>query len=144
MTGSGDTEALQAALAGEHAAVYLFGVLGARADGVGLVARLSAAYDAHAAARDVLAERVHALGATPVGPAAAYSLPSGLHGDHRLRSYAATVENRLVALYVQQAGEATGSDRRLLATSAGACAVRALGFGAAPSPTPGLERAQRP
>lgn len=135
--------ALQAALAGEHAAVYLYGVLGARASGGALVARLSSAYDAHAAARDVLAERLRDLGAVPVGPAAAYSIPSGLHGDGSLRAHAATVEERLVALYVQQSGAAVGADRRLLATSAGACAVRALGFGASATPTPGLGRPGR-
>lgn len=130
-------EALQAAIAGEHAAVYVDGVLGARAHGA-LVGRLRAAYDAHVVARDGLAARLHELGAVPAGPAAAYAIAAGLHSDAALSAQARTVEERLVALYVRQAPAATGADRRLLVTAAEACAVRALGFGAAAAVLPGL------
>jgi len=131
-------DALQAVLAGEHAAVYVDGVLGARASGKPLAARLLAAYDAHTATRDALAERLHSLGVIPAGPAAAYSMPAGLHRDADLAAYARTIEERLVALYVDQAPTVTGPERRLLVATAEACAVRALGFGATPSPLPGL------
>lgn len=136
--GAAGVAALQAALAGEHAAVYVDGVLGARASDPDLVARLRAAYDAHGAARDAIAERLHAHGVIPHGPAAAYAIPSGLTSEAALEAHAREIEQHLLALYVAQSSAATGADRRLLVDGAGQAAVRALGFGASPSPLPGL------
>jgi hypothetical protein len=60
-------------LAAEHAAIYAYGVLGARLDGSAR-ALARAAYDAHRAARDELQALLSARGETPAGPAAAYDV----------------------------------------------------------------------
>lgn len=135
------TDALQAALAGEHAAVYVLGVLGARSRGAGLTARLRSVYDAHVAAREALTARIRAQGEAPVGPAAAYAVPTGLATDDDLRAAALEVERRCAALYLDQVAAATGEDRRLLAASLTACALRELGLGGDPQDLPGTRTA---
>ena len=57
--------AVQAALAAEHAAVYGYGVVGARVSAA-REAEARAAYDAHRARRDALRRTVTDLGGTPV------------------------------------------------------------------------------
>lgn len=131
------TDALQAALAGEHAAVYVLGVLGARSGSGDLTDRLRTAYDAHVAAVDTLADAIRSVGATPVGPAAAYAVPSGLHGADRIEAAALAVERRCAALYLAQVAAADGEGRRLLATSVTACALRELDLGGRPEDLPG-------
>lgn len=57
-------DAVQAALAAEHAAVYGYGVVGARI-GDDREDEATAAYDAHRARRDALGRTVRDLGGTP-------------------------------------------------------------------------------
>jgi len=133
------TDALQATLAGEHAAVYVLGVLGARSRTPGLTDRLRSAYDAHVTQRDALTERIRALGATPVGPAAAYAVPARLTREVDLRAAALQVERRCAALYLEQLPATTGEDRRMLATSLAASAVRELTLGGKPEDLPGTK-----
>jgi hypothetical protein len=135
---SGTVDALQAVLAGEHAAVYQYGVLGGRASSSGLLVRLRTAYDAHASLRDSLAERLRELGATPAKPAVAYAIGSGWHTDAALAAAAASLEERCCAAYVVQVGAVGGDDRRLLATALVEAAVRSTGFGAPAAAFPGL------
>ena len=59
------TDALQAALAGEHACVYGYGLVGAHA-GTREESAARAAYDAHRARRDLVTDQVRARGADPV------------------------------------------------------------------------------
>lgn len=76
MTGSGTSpvDALQAALAGEHAAVWGYGVVGARVDRrLRPLVRDAAA--AHRARRDATTAEVRGRGGEPVLSAAAYDLP---------------------------------------------------------------------
>lgn len=68
-----DDEALQAALQAEHAAIYGYGVLGARLDTVTRRAA-QAAFDAHRALRDSLAARLRERGVMPATPLAAYDV----------------------------------------------------------------------
>ena len=65
--------ALTEALVTEHAAVYAYGVLGARLDDVTRKAAL-AAYDTHRARRDALAAQLRGRGLPDPPPAAAYDL----------------------------------------------------------------------
>ena len=70
-------QALQQTLAGEHAAVYVYGVLGGRLSATEhpeLMAAVVDAYDTHVARRDHVTGRVVAAGAEPV--AAEVELPS--------------------------------------------------------------------
>jgi hypothetical protein len=64
---------LEDLLAAEHAAIYAYGVLGARLEGPAQ-ALARAAYDAHRAARDDVQSLLRARGAVPLGPAPAYDV----------------------------------------------------------------------
>ncbi|MFC7880289.1 DUF4439 domain-containing protein [Streptomyces sp. NPDC057376] len=136
-----ELDALQAALAAEHAAVYGYGVVGGR---VGEERRTEAraAYDAHRARRDALAREVRDLGAKPVAAAAGYALPFEVPDAASAVRLAAELEERVAGVYSDLV-RAAGGDRR--AAAAGAlreAAVRAVRWRGGSVPFPGLaERA---
>ncbi len=74
-TRPGDVDKLRKALAAEHAAVFAYGLLGARTAG-SMRVRITRAYDAHRARRDELRGLITALGGKPAEPAPSYALPS--------------------------------------------------------------------
>ena len=69
-----EVEALQAALAAEHAVVWGYGVVGARVEEA-LLPAARAADSAHRDRRDATAAMVRRLGADPVPTQASYALP---------------------------------------------------------------------
>jgi hypothetical protein len=69
-----ELEALQAALAAEHAVVWGYGVVGSRADAA-LLPAVRAADSAHRGRRDATAALVRGLGAEPVTTEPSYALP---------------------------------------------------------------------
>lgn len=75
-----DITALQALLAAEHAAIYAYGVLGARLDEATRALALSA-FDAHRARRSALTTRLQAQGADVPAPAAGYDVAVTGRGD---------------------------------------------------------------
>ena len=92
------TEQLQAALAGEHAAIYAYGVVGAwSADGDRDTA--TAAFDVHRARRDRIIALLTDGGEDPVAPAGGYLLPVSVNGPETARALAATVESNASAVY---------------------------------------------
>lgn len=100
----------QAVLAGEHAAVYAYGVVGGRLGGAEqTAARTSLA--THRQRRDAMAAIVTAAGGTPVAAQAAYPLPFAVRNRSDALRLAALVEDRLAALYV--ALVAASGDRSL-------------------------------
>lgn len=134
--------ALQRALASEHAAVYVYGVLGgrtSRGDQPDLAASLQAAYDDHVAARDALVEHVVAAGADPVGSAAAYDLPHGIDSAAGVRRAALAIERSCAATYLDAVPAVAGELRRFLVTALGDAAVRELSFGGGPETFPGTK-----
>jgi hypothetical protein len=92
-------QALQAALAAEHAAVYGYGVAGAMLTGADQAAAL-ADWRAHQEARDTLETMIAKLGATPVAASAAYALPFAVRGAGSARRLAATLEDRVTQAYL--------------------------------------------
>jgi len=70
----------------EHAAVYAYGVLGARLED-GLRTRARSGHDAHRAARDAVRRRLLQLGAEADGPEAAYDVRT----DNRTQALALAV-----------------------------------------------------
>ncbi|MFE0811989.1 ferritin-like domain-containing protein [Streptomyces sp. NPDC058794] len=136
-----ELDALQAALAAEHAAVYGYGVVGGR---IGEERRAEArtAYDAHRARRDSLAREVRDLGAQPVSAAAGYALPFEVPDAASAVRLAAELEDRVAGVYSDLV-RAVGGDRR--AAAAGAlreAAVRAVRWRGGSVAFPGLaERA---
>lgn len=68
-----ELDLLAAVLVDEHAAVYAYGVLGARLDDAARILAL-ADFDAHRARRDDLRTRLSAAGRTPAGPQPVYEV----------------------------------------------------------------------
>ena len=106
-------QALVALTAGEHAAVFAYGVVAAR------VRRpdRAAAHDGwawHRSRRDLLEERLLAAGVTPPAAAPAYDVGTP-PATAAAATLAATVEDRLAALLLRAVAETDGDDRRLAA-----------------------------
>ncbi|WP_243723036.1 ferritin-like domain-containing protein [Actinomadura sp. 7K507] len=133
-------ETVQKALAAEHAAVYGYGVLGARLRG-SLRQTAKAVWDAHRAQRDAL---VSLLSGTPVVAAAAYELPVEVTSARSAARLAAALEDDLVPAYVALAGLSSPDLRAFAADSAQRALARSAGWrskAGAPAPEgafPGL------
>ncbi|PZH02584.1 DUF4439 domain-containing protein [Streptomyces sp. NTH33] len=134
-------EALQAALAAEHAAVYGYGVVGGRVrEDRRTEAR--AAYDAHRARRDTLVRAVRDLGGRPVAAAAAYALPFPVPDSAAAVRFAAELEERVAGVYSDLVRASTGERRREAAGALREAAVRAVRWRGESVAFPGLaERA---
>lgn len=127
--------ALRAAISGEDAAVYAYGVIGPRLAGGGQ-RRARKAFDSHRAWRDLWQGRMTDA-ITP--PAVAYDLPFPVTDADSARRLAIWVEESLVPVYADLAGATTGEDRADAVTAACECAIRAVAWGGAtqafPAPT---------
>ncbi|WP_243772500.1 ferritin-like domain-containing protein [Actinomadura barringtoniae] len=100
---------LQSALATEHAAIYGYGVLGARL--TGSAQELATVYwDGHRARRDSLTTFLTEARQHPVAAAAAYKLPVKVTSSRSAAELAAKLEDDLVSSYV---GLAAATDPRL-------------------------------
>jgi hypothetical protein len=133
-------EALQSTLAGEHAAVYVYGVLGGRVSASAepaLSAALRAAHDVHRVRRDQVTAMVRAVGEDPVAAAVGYELPNPADTARRCRSAAAQLEERCAGQYAAMVGSTARANRQWAIDALTDAAVRALTFGVEPSPWPG-------
>ncbi|MGW2560119.1 ferritin-like domain-containing protein [Streptomyces sp. NPDC001514] len=135
--------AAQAALAAEHAAVYGYGVVGARA-GDARRAEATEAYAAHRARRDTLERTVRDLGGVPVVANAAYALPFAVPDAAAAVRLAAVLEDRVAGVYSDLVRAADGPLRREAAGALREAAVRAVRWRGSGVAFPGLaERATR-
>lgn len=91
-------DALQAALAGEHASLYAVGVAGGRLRGTRFTAAQTL-YAAHRDRRDRLADLITGLGEHPVAAEAAYDLPGPVTNPNTATALIRLVEQRLAAVY---------------------------------------------
>ena len=96
---AGELQALQTALAAEHAAVYGYGVAGALLSGADQ-ARALTDWQAHQEARDTLHAMIVKLGATPVAASAAYELPFPVRDARSARRLAAALEDGVTEGYL--------------------------------------------
>ncbi|MEU6932246.1 ferritin-like domain-containing protein [Streptomyces sp. NPDC046374] len=134
-------DAAQAALAAEHAAVYGYGVVGARV-GEARRAEATAAYEGHRARRDALRRTVRDLGGEPVVAAAAYELPFGVPDTAAALRLAAVLEDRVAGVYSDLVRSADGPLRKDAAAALREAAVRAVRWRGSDVTFPGLaERA---
>jgi hypothetical protein len=118
-------QALQKALAAEHAAVFLYGLLGAQSSQSRqptLFAQLTDAYADHRAARDELTVLIDAKGTDPVASRTDYEVPGPTDSPAQIQAVAHTAER----------------DRAWAIAALDAGALREMTFGAAPSDFPGL------
>lgn len=133
-------DALQATLAGEHAALYLYGVLGGQVSRTGaptLARLIDDSYLQHRVRRDQLITLVSARDATPAASAPSYDLPNPAATSGQIRAVARLVENRCEALYGQLVASTSEADRAWAITALDECAVQELRYGAAASDFPG-------
>jgi hypothetical protein len=134
-------EALQTSLAGEHAALFVVGFLGAQtseSSSPQLYATLRDSYSAHRERRDLLEDRVRAEGAEPVAAAASYDLPDVRPDDPTTVAAAAlAVERACGATYGFLVANATGTERGWAIDAVLDSATRELGLGGRPRTFPG-------
>lgn len=133
-------EAQQAALAGEHAAIYLFGVFGAQASQSRqpvLYARLLDAFRVHRKRRDQLTVAISATGAHPVAAEVSYDLPASMANPAELNDAALQVERRIARTYGQLIESTAGAERRWALVALDDSAVRQLEFRGTPEMFPG-------
>ncbi|WP_166351650.1 ferritin-like domain-containing protein [Phytoactinopolyspora limicola] len=134
-----EVDAIQAALAGEHACVYGYGVVGSHLSG-DAQATARRALGAHEDRRAELREHLLAMGAVPEAAEPAYSLPFPVTDAASARELAGLLEQRLAAPYADLVGAATDTTLRGLAAEAlRAAAMRAVRWGVDPTPLPGLD-----
>ena len=134
-------QALQKALAAEHAAVHLYGLLGAQSSKSrqpALFARLTRAYEAHRDSRDRLTVLVSDKGADPVAAEVDYEVPGRTTTPAQIEATARTIERRVTRTYGELVANTAGRDRRWAITALDASAVREVSFGAPTSDFPGL------
>jgi hypothetical protein len=133
-------EAQQATLAGEHAAIYLFGVFGAQASQSRqpvLYARLLDAFRVHRKRRDQLTVVIAAGGADPVAAEVSYDLPASMGSPAELNDAALQVERRIARTYGQLVESTAGAERRWALVALDDSAVRQLEFRGTPEMFPG-------
>lgn len=135
-----EVDALQETLAAEHAAVLVLAELGGRvstATAPGAAELIRSAHDAHRARRDALVTRITDQGATPVGAAPAYAVPSDDRSADHLLAVALRTETRCAQAYAEQVAATTGRSRRWAVDALLESARRSLSLGGAPSAYPG-------
>jgi hypothetical protein len=137
-----EVDTLQQTLAAEHAAVYVFGVLGGRAAHLTapvLRAAISTAYDLHRGRRDALEAMITAAGTDPVPAEPAYALTRDLVTPGQLASAALRAERACLTTYGALVAASTGATRAWAVTALIGTAASELGFGGAAEPLPGMD-----
>ena len=140
-------DALQTTLADEHAALYTYGVLGARtsqASSPTLFETLTSGYRRHRARRDQLQLMVHDAGGEPVAAEVAYDLDGSLLRPPQLERAAADLEAASVEGLLALVAQSTGSVREWALTEATWSAVWQLQLGASAETWPGAPELERP
>ncbi|MBM7786881.1 ferritin-like domain-containing protein [Tenggerimyces flavus] len=134
-----ELDALQAALEGEHASVWAYGVLGPRLGRKSEEALALSMYGAHRVLRDSLAALVQARGSEPAAAAASYTLPFEVDDRASARTLALRIEERSADLYGDLVAAATTPELRAKAATALAGAeLRRLQWGGTPHAFPGM------
>lgn len=118
---------LAEALAAEHAAIFAYGLIGARLDGDQADAAL-AAEEAHRARRDAVLLRLTEQGVEAPVAAPSYDLPFEVTDAGDARRLAILVEERVGAVWRAVLPAATGEDRAEALDALVAAAVGATGW----------------
>ncbi|MBU6245780.1 MAG: DUF4439 domain-containing protein [Actinomycetales bacterium] len=128
-----EQQARNAAIAGEDACIYAYGIIGAHLAAAGQ-RKARRALDSHRAWRD----RLLAAGDYVPG-SAAYELPFPVQDAAAARRLAILVEQRMVPAYADLAASTSG-DLRAQAVQAGCeCAARSVAWGGPTQAFPGLD-----
>lgn len=133
-------EALQTALEAEHAAVYVYGFLGARTSESAnepIFTEVSNAYATHRAWRDLLTRRIRDEGAEPAAAAPTYELPTTRATVLGVIRAAADLEARCSDTYAYLVANSAGTDRSWAIEALTRSAIRQVAFGGSPGAFPG-------
>jgi hypothetical protein len=134
-----DVAALQAALAGEHACVFGYGVVGGVLPGEEEQPARDA-FDTHRRRRDDLARLLRASGAEPVAALPGYALPVVVRGPAEARQLAGLLEARQAVLLADVVAAATTSAlRERAARWLADAAVRGASWSGSVTALPGLD-----
>ena len=148
MSGGGrrSLRALQETLAGEHAAVHVYAVLGGRVSTVSdplTAERLRSGYEAHRARRDHLRSVIADRGGQPVAAAPGYRVDARTRDAAELLRVARLTEDRAAAVYAQLVARSSGGQRRWAVTALTDAAVRVLSLGGNAGVYPGAPELER-
>ena len=144
MTSSGASapaDALQTALAAEHAAVFVYGALGgqtSQSDDPTLYAEVTDAYVTHRGRRDRLIALLEGDGRQPVAAEPGYDLPADLSTPVAIAGRALELERTCAETYAFVVASTTAEDRKWAIDALVDTAVRELSFGGKPERLPGL------
>jgi hypothetical protein len=133
-------DALQTTLADEHAALYTYGVLGARTSQSATPAlydALTAGYRRHRARRDQLRAMVDDAGGQPVAAAAAYDVERPLLTAPQVQAAALATESAAVGVLLALVAQSTDDVREWALTEATWSAAWQLELGGVAETWPG-------
>jgi hypothetical protein len=133
-------DALQAALAEEHATLWTYGVLGARTSpsaSPGLYDAVTAAYRRHRSRRDRLRLMVRDAGGEPVAAAVAYPVDGALVRPSQVQRAAVGLEEAGVGTLLALVAQSSGDVRDWALTEATWSAVWQLELGGTAQTWPG-------
>lgn len=125
------TSAIEAAISGEDACIYAYGVIGSQVRGAAKP-RARKALAEHRAWRD----RLQAQSTGIVAASIAYDFPFPVEDPASAKQLAVLVENRMVGLYADLAASVAGQARDDAVTAAMECATRAIAWGGLPQAFP--------
>ncbi len=135
-------DSLQDCLAGEHAALYGYGLLGGVVSAVAAESTwqvlADAAYVDHRRRRDQLIELIAGLDAQPVAAKPAYRSPQDIVTLNDCRVVGELIEGRCAAIYGLAVAETVDSTREYVARALTSCALREVEWGAAVEAFPGI------
>jgi hypothetical protein len=138
---SAPTDALQTALAAEHAAVFVYGALGgqtSQSEAPTLYADVTDAYVTHRARRDRLVALIESAGREPVAADAGYDLPADLSTPTAVSDRALELERACAATYAFVVASTSDEERKWAIDVLLDTALRELSFGGKPERLPGL------
>jgi hypothetical protein len=138
---TGPTDALQTALAAEHAAVFVYGALGGQTSQSAaptLYADVTDAYVTHRGRRDRLIALIEDAGREPVAAEPGYDLPADLSTPTAIADRALRLERACAATYAFVVASTTDDVRKWAIDALLDTAVRELAFGGQPQRLPGL------
>ncbi|RYB95441.1 DUF4439 domain-containing protein [Nocardioides oleivorans] len=133
-------DALQTTLADEHAALYAYGVLGARTSQSATPAlydAVTAGYRRHRARRDQLRAMVEDAGGEPVAAAAAYDVEGRLLTGRQVQAVALVIEEGAVEVLLALVAQSTTDVREWALTEATWSAAWQLELGGTAGTWPG-------
>ncbi len=134
-------EGLQATLAAEHGAVYLYGLLGGRTSVSAhprLAGHLREGYSLHRDRRDQLETMVRRAGGEPVVSEVAYAVDGPVRTAAQVTAHTLAIEHRCADVYADLVGSTWGANRQWALDALTDAALRVLLFGGEPEPFPGL------